>query len=239
MRAEIANLQAQLAVTTLYVTHDQVEAMTIGQRVAVMRRGRLLQVDDPQFLYDHPVNMFIARFIGSPPMNLVESRLERADGGYTVSIGSSRIGLDETEVASVRGIDEYVGRKVVAGIRPDRLEDAAVATEAPADRRIAGLATLRETLGSDLLVHFSVEGSRPLSSAVSAIAHDTEDPVELDTVELETRALVFIGRFSPRSTVRTQEPVTVAVQPGSIQVFDADSGRSLRDDVPAEKVVAA
>jgi multiple sugar transport system ATP-binding protein len=241
MRAEIANLQAQLAVTTLYVTHDQVEAMTIGHRVAVMRRGRLLQFDDPQSVYDHPHNLFVARFIGSPPMNLFESRLEHAEGDYAVNIGSSRIGLDEAEVATVRGIDDYVGKKVVVGIRPDRLEDAAVASEAPPDRRFAGLATLRETLGSDVLVHFSVDGGRPLSSAVNAIAHDAEDPVELEAVEFETveGALLFIGRFSPRSKVRTQEPVVVAVQPASIQVFDTDSGRSLRDCVPAGKVVAA
>jgi multiple sugar transport system ATP-binding protein len=235
MRAEITNLQAQLGVTTIYVTHDQVEAMTIGRRVAVIRRGRLLQFDDPQLIYDHPVDLFVAHFIGSPPMNLVESRLERGDAGYTVRIGSSRVALDEVELRSVRGIDDYAGKQVVVGIRPDRLEDAAIASDVPADRRMAGTSTLRETLGSDVLVHFNVHGGRPLSSEVRSIAHDIEDPVQLETVD---RALSFIGRFNPRSGVRTQEELAVAVQPGSIQIFDPTGGRSLRDGARARRAVA-
>ncbi len=235
MRAEITNLQAQLGVTTIYVTHDQVEAMTIGRRVAVIRRGRLLQFDDPQLIYDHPVDLFVAHFIGSPPMNLVESRLERGDGGYTVGIGSNRVALDEVELRSVRGIDDYAGKQVVLGIRPDRLEDAAIASDVPADRRMAGTSTLRETLGSDVLVHFNVHGGRPLASEVRSIAHDIEDPVELETVD---RALSFIGRFSPRSGVRTQDELEVAVQPGSIQIFDRTDGRSLRDGARDGRAVA-
>jgi multiple sugar transport system ATP-binding protein len=235
MRAEIASLQAQLGVTTIYVTHDQVEAMTIGRRVAVLRRGRLLQFDDPQSLYDHPVDLFVARFIGSPPMNLVESQLEHADGGYAVRIGSSRVALGDDELRSAAGIDAYVGKDVVVGIRPDRLEDAAVVSDAPADRRIAGTSTLRETLGSDVLVHFAVDGGRPLSSAVRAIAQDAADPVEVKTVD---RALSFIGRFSPRSRVQMQEQVDVAVQPGAIQMFDPADGSSLLRGVPAGTAAA-
>ena len=235
MRAEITNLQAQLGVTTIYVTHDQVEAMTIGRRVAVIRRGRLLQFDDPQLIYDHPVDLFVAHFIGSPPMNLVESRLERGDGGYTVGIGSNRVALDEVELRSVPGIDDYAGKQVVLGIRPDRLEDAAIASDVPAERRMAGTSTLRETLGSDVLVHFNVHGGRPLASEVRSIAHDIEDPVELETVD---RALSFIGRFSPRSGVRTQDELEVAVQPGSIQIFDRTDGRSLRDGARDGRAVA-
>jgi multiple sugar transport system ATP-binding protein len=226
MRAEIANLQAQLGVTTIYVTHDQVEAMTIGRRVAVIRRGRLLQFDEPQLIYDHPVDLFVARFIGSPPMNVVESRLERGDAGYTVRIGSSCVALDEVELRSVRKIDDYAGKQVVVGIRPDRLEDAAIASDVPADRRMAGTSTLRETLGSDVLVHFNVHGGRPLASEVRSIARDVDDPVQLETVD---RALSFIGRFSPRSGVGMQDEFEVAVQPGSIQIFDRTDGQSLRD----------
>ena len=235
MRAEITNLQAQLGVTTIYVTHDQVEAMTIGRRVAVIRRGRLLQFDDPQLIYDHPVDLFVAHFIGSPPMNLVESRLERGDGGYAVRIGSSLVALDEDELRSVREIDGYAGKQVVVGIRPDRLEDAAIASDVPADRRMTGTSTLRETLGSDVLVHFNVHGGRPLASEVRAIAHDIEDPVELETVD---SALSFIGRFSPRSGVRTHDELEVAVQPGSIQIFERADGRSLRDRARTERAVA-
>jgi multiple sugar transport system ATP-binding protein len=232
MRAEIANLQAAIEVTTLYVTHDQVEAMTIGNRVAVMRRGRLLQFAEPQTIYDEPVELFVARFIGSPPMNLLESTLVRADGGYAVRIGSRAVRLDEAEVAAVRGIEQRVGRPVVAGIRPERLEDAAVAADTPADRRLTGEATVRETLGSDVLVHFDVDGAFALSSEVRAIAQDIEDPVELELVDRQ--ALSLIGRFSPTSGIRSGNRVEVALHPGAVQLFDPETGRSWRRDAEGD-----
>jgi multiple sugar transport system ATP-binding protein len=232
MRAEIANLQAAIEVTTLYVTHDQVEAMTIGNRVAVMRRGRLLQFAEPQTIYDEPVELFVARFIGSPPMNLVESTLVRADGGYAVRIGSRAVRLDKAEVAAVRGIEQRVDRPVVAGIRPERLEDAAVAADTPADRRLTGQATLRETLGSDVLVHFDVDGAFALSSEVRAIAQDIEDPVELELVDRQ--ALSLIGRFSPTSGICSGNRVEVALHPGAVQLFDPETGRSWRRDAEGD-----
>jgi multiple sugar transport system ATP-binding protein len=232
MRAEIANLQAAIEVTTLYVTHDQVEAMTIGNRVAVMRRGRLLQFAEPQTIYDEPVELFVARFIGSPPMNLLESTLVRADGGYAVRIGSRAVRLDEAEVAAVRGIEQRVGRPVVAGIRPERLEDAAVAADTPAERRLTGQATMRETLGSDVLVHFDVDGAFALSSEVRAIAQDIEDPVELELVDRQ--ALSLIGRLSPKSRIRNGDRVEVALHPGAVQLFDPETGRSWRRDAEGD-----
>ena len=161
MRAEIANLQQRIGVTTIYVTHDQVEAMTIGNRVAVMRHGQLLQLGDPQEVYDRPADLFVARFIGSPPMNMIEGTLSR-DGGYAVSIGERVVPLDGGETAERGALDAYVGRPVVVGLRPERLEDAAVAGDVPSERRIGGTVVLRETLGSDVLVHFEVDGARPL-----------------------------------------------------------------------------
>ena len=232
MRADIANLQAAIEVTTLYVTHDQVEAMTIGNRVAVMRRGRLLQFAEPQTIYDEPVELFVARFIGSPPMNLVESTLVRADGGYAVRIGSRAVRLDEAEVGAVRGIDQRVDRPVVAGIRPERLEDAGVAADTPAERRLTGQATMRETLGSDVLVHFDVDSAFALSSEVRAIAQDIEDPVELEPVDRQ--ALSLIGRFSPKSGIRNGDRVEVALHPGAVQLFDPETGRSWRRDAEGD-----
>ena len=232
MRAEITNLQSALEVTTLYVTHDQVEAMTIGNRVAVMRRGRLLQFAEPQTIYDEPVELFVARFIGSPPMNLVESTLVRADGGYAVRIGSRAVRLDEAEVGAVRGIDQRVDRPVVAGIRPERLEDAGVAADTPAERRLTGQATMRETLGSDVLVHFDVDSAFALSSEVRAIAQDIEDPVELEPVDRQ--ALSLIGRFSPKSGIRNGDRVEVALHPGAVQLFDPETGRSWRRDAEGD-----
>ena len=232
MRAEITNLQSALEVTTLYVTHDQVEAMTIGNRVAVMRRGRLLQFAEPQTVYDEPVELFVARFIGSPPMNLLESTLVRAEGGYAVRIGSRAVRLDKAEVAAVRGIEQRLDRPVVAGIRPERLEDAAVAADTPADRRLTGQATLRETLGSDVLVHFDVDGTFALTDEVRRIAQDVEDPVELKPVDRQPLSL--IGRFSPRSRIRSGDRVEVALHPGAVQLFNPETGRSWRRDAEGD-----
>jgi multiple sugar transport system ATP-binding protein len=226
MRAEIANLQQRVGVTTIYVTHDQVEAMTIGNRVAVMRRGELLQFGDPQEIYDRPQDLFVARFVGSPPMNLIEGELSH-DGGYAVSIAGREIPLDAAETADRGVLDPYVGRSVVIGFRPERLEDAAVASDVPADRRISGTVTLRETLGSDILVHFEVEGSRPLSGRVRAAAVEAAvDPVELEPAADEP-GLSFIGRFDPRSRARQRERVQAAIRPGAMQLFDPETGAAI------------
>jgi multiple sugar transport system ATP-binding protein len=226
MRAEVATLQADLGVTTIYVTHDQVEAMTLGQRVAVMRRGEVLQFADPETIYDRPNNLFVAAFIGSPAMNLVETELRRADGGYVVEVGSRPIRLDESE-AGGRELEHYVGRKLVVGVRPEKLEDASLASDAPADRRVRGTVLLRESLGSDVLAHFDVEGSRELSPSVRELAHDAEDPAEVETIEREDPRLSFVGRFSPASRVRAQEVVEVAIQPSGVHLFDAETGEAL------------
>ena len=147
MRAEIARLQDDLGVTTIYVTHDQVEAMTMGDRVAVMRKGKLQQVAPPQELYDRPVNLFVGGFIGSPAMNMVEARLERSDGELLAVVGDQRLGLGQETLAARPGLKEYDGRNVVLGIRPEDLEDVALAPDAPADQRLGGEVVLREALG--------------------------------------------------------------------------------------------
>src|SRR5579871_4081184 len=147
MRAEIAGLQRELGVTTLYVTHDQVEAMTMGDRVAVIRKGELQQVDHPQALYDNPVNLFVAGFIGSPAMNMVETTIERSNGGYTATLGEQRVGIDQEAMSSHPALAGFVGRTIVLGIRPEDLEDAALASSAPADRRLHGTVDLTEALG--------------------------------------------------------------------------------------------
>jgi multiple sugar transport system ATP-binding protein len=226
MRAEIANLQQRVGVTTIYVTHDQVEAMTIGNRVAVLRRGELLQLGNPQEIYDRPASLFVGRFIGSPPMNLIEGELSH-DGGYAVALGGAVVPLDAEEAANRAALDRYVGRRVVIGVRPERLEDAAVATDVPAERRIGGVITLRETLGSDVLVHFEVAGARPLSERVRAAAVEAAvDPVELEPAA-DAPGLVFIGRFDPSSPTGQQERVQAAIRPGAIQLFDPETGTAI------------
>ncbi len=138
MRAEIARLQDDLGVTTIYVTHDQVEAMTMGDRVAVMRRGELQQVATPQELYDRPVNVFVGGFIGSPAMNLVEARLERSGDDYAVELGDQRLTLAPELVAARPALAQWAGRELVLGIRPESLEDAAVAGDPPDGLRLRG-----------------------------------------------------------------------------------------------------
>jgi multiple sugar transport system ATP-binding protein len=226
MRVEIANLQQRVGVTTLYVTHDQVEAMTIGNRVAVMRRGELLQFGHPQEIYDRPRDLFVARFVGSPPMNLIEGELVN-DGRHAVSVAGRVIPFDAGEMADRGAFDSYVGRSVVVGLRPERLEDAAVASDIPPDRRIGGTVTLRETLGSDVLVHFEVEGSRPLSGRVRAAAVEAAvDPVELEPAAGDPGVL-FIGRFDPTSRAAQEERVEAAIRPGALQLFDLETGEAI------------
>src|SRR5205085_414856 len=168
MRAEIHQLQRRLGVTTLYVTHDQVEAMTMGDRVAVMRTGHLQQVDTPQTLYEHPVNEFVAGFIGSPAINLVEAQLERDDGALWVTFGGLRLQVDDQLARNKSSLSGYVGRRVVLGIRPEDFEDAALERDVPPERRVATRADLTEPLGAEVLVYFTVA-----AAGRGAVAHDS------------------------------------------------------------------
>jgi multiple sugar transport system ATP-binding protein len=226
MRAEISTLQKEIGVTTIYVTHDQVEAMTIGDRVAVMRRGELLQYAEPQEIYDRPRTLFVAAFIGSPPMNLVEAELSRANGGHRLTLGDREVALGE-ELETASRLDSYTGRTVVAGVRPESLEDAALVTDAPVERRLRGVVTLREALGSDALVHFAVDGSRGLASHVRELAHDIEDPAQLEELDRDERQATFVGRFHPQTRVRAGESLEVAIQPGALTLFDPETGKRI------------
>ena len=159
MRAEIAKLQSDLGTTTVYVTHDQIEAMTMGDRVAVMRKGELQQVAAPQELYDKPLNLFVGGFIGSPAMNLVEAKLERANGGLTAVAGSERIALGSETMSARPALKDYEGREVILGIRPEDLEDASLAPDSSPDRQLSGEVELTEALGSEVMVHFSIDAA--------------------------------------------------------------------------------
>jgi multiple sugar transport system ATP-binding protein len=235
MRAEIHTLQKQIGVTTIYVTHDQVEAMTIGDRVALLRRGELLQFAEPQELYDRPANLFVAGFVGSPAMNLIEAEVRRTERGCRLAVGDREVALDESELGgatSPLGTDER--RAVVAGIRPESLEDAALVADAPVERRLRGVATLREALGSDALVHFNVEGSHGLARHVRELAHDVEDPAQVQELDREERQITFVGRFKPHSRVALGEPIEVAIHPGAVMLFDPRTGERIsRSSAPA------
>jgi multiple sugar transport system ATP-binding protein len=215
MRADIKTLQSKLDVTTIYVTHDQVEAMTMADRVAVMRKGELQQVAPPQDLYDRPVNMFVASFIGSPPMNMLEARVERHDGGIVALAGDAALPLDERYSA----LERWEGRDVVLGIRPEGLEDG---TLSPPDQpRLRATVELHEALGSEVLVHFRTSARQAVTDEMRELAQDMGD----DRPVGEDAALV--GRFSARTRVSHGDVVEVAVDPQALHFFDPQTGLSI------------
>jgi multiple sugar transport system ATP-binding protein len=220
MRAEIHQLQRRLGVTTIYVTHDQVEAMTMGDRVAVMNAGHLQQVDTPQVLYDQPVNEFVAGFIGSPSINLVESELARSNGHLEVSLGEHKLVVDDQIARNRSGLADYVGKNVILGIRPEDFEDTSVEPDAPADRRIRVTADLTEPLGSEVLVHFSTEATGVVSSAAAA---DVGEDAEVRLGEDEDVSTRLIARVSPKSRVALGQDVELAVDTTRLYFFDPET----------------
>jgi multiple sugar transport system ATP-binding protein len=229
MRAEISFLHKALAITTIYVTHDQVEAMTLGQRVAVMRKGELQQVASPQDLYDHPANIFVAGFIGSPAMNFFQGRLERDEGQYSVVVGEQRLAVDNEEAAAVERLAEHVGRSLVLGVRPEHLEDAALAPETRPGRRLVGQVRLREALGSEVIVHFQVEAAPVVSDDLRELAEDVDETVLLDDLDRERRMrrTAFVGRFGVGTRVADDGKAEVAIAPGAIRFFDQSTGAAI------------
>jgi len=209
MRAEIASLQRELAVTTVYVTHDQIEAMTMGDRVAVLKDGYLQQVDTPQHLYDHPVNVFVGAFIGSPSMNLYEGRVDFGDDGGTITLGSRSVALAPKSLEIVPALRNYDGRSVIIGIRPEDFEDAALAQDVPPSQRISARVTLLESLGSEVMVHFRLD----------APTVDSGDPDAVEEKGGEAAANA-VGRFSPRTTARMGDQIEIAVTAENLHFFD-------------------
>ncbi len=234
MRAEIARLQHDLAVTTIYVTHDQIEAMTMGDRVAVIRKGVLQQVDSPQALYEHPCNIFVAGFIGSPAMNLLEASLARSNDVLVVQLGELSLPVPAELLAARPGLATYEGRKLVVGIRPEDMEDAALVTGAPADRRIPATVELHEALGSDVVIHFTVAAPPAVGDDVRELAVDVGREV-LEKVE-KTAArgeASVIARLNPRTHVQQGDRMELVVDTTRLHFFDPDNGAAVYDGPPA------
>jgi multiple sugar transport system ATP-binding protein len=228
-RAEIARIQDDLGVTTIYVTHDQIEAMTMGDRVAVMRKGQLQQVAAPQELYDRPVNLFVGGFIGSPAMNLVETTLEASNGTLHALVGNERLALSSELLDQRPALKGFEGKLVVLGIRPEDLEDAAIETDAPADRRLRGKVELTEALGSEIMVHIGV-GARPaLTEEVRELAEEVGDERAVAESEEEERT-TMVGRFSPRSQVKEGDSLEMVVDTTSLHFFDPETGLGIYDN---------
>ena len=226
MRAEIHTLQRRVGVTTVYVTHDQVEAMTLGDRVAVMRDGHLQQVDTPQAVYDSPKNQFVAGFIGSPSINLVEAELERGDGGLTVRFGEHSLPVDDKLVSRHSGLESYVGKTIQLGIRPEDFEDARLAGGVPEGETISATADIREDMGSEIYLHFIVDAP-PVTTAEVQEAAEDPTALEVATAEAARGGTPFVARIDRESSAREGQPVELQVSRQRLHFFDLESGRAI------------
>ena len=220
MRADIKKIQTNLGVTSIYVTHDQVEAMTMGDRVAVMRKGQLQQVAPPQELYDRPVNIFVAGFIGSPAMNMLEARVD----GNRVLLGDAPLELGEQQWLAA-----YQGRSVVLGVRPEDIEDAETASR-DGSARLRGRVELCEALGSEVLVHFNVAARQAVTDDLRELAAEAGD--DHLTGQLaggeQPASATLVARFSPRTRVVEGDDVEVSVDPRALHFFDPQTGIAIR-----------
>ncbi len=217
MRADIAGIQRNLGVTTFYVTHDQVEAMTMGDRVAVIKDGVLQQVAAPEELYEQPDNVFVAAFIGSPSMNLYEATIAESTSGYAVEFGAHTLALDESVLSKRPALRGRVGTPVVVGIRPEDMEDGGVVSGHPADQQLDVTIEVREALGAETLMHFGLE----------AATVDSGDPDALDELgdEDESRCT---ARFSSATRARPGDHIKVNVATEHLHFFDRSTHQAIR-----------
>jgi multiple sugar transport system ATP-binding protein len=228
MRSEIARIQHDLGVTTIYVTHDQTEAMTMGDRVAVIRKGELQQVDNPQSLYEHPVNLFVAGFIGSPAMNLVEATLRRSEGAWSVDLGGTSLAVPDGVVSARPDLQSFDGRMLVVGIRPEDVEDASLVSDAPTDRRLRSTVDLREALGSDVVVHFTIDARQAITDDVKELAADVgNEALEHVQQQAEGGRANVLARLNPRTAVQKGDALEVVVDTSRLHFFDPDTGAGI------------
>ena len=213
MRAEITALQHRLGATTIYVTHDQVEAMTMGDRVAVLKDGLLQQVDDPTDLYERPDNLFVAGFIGAPAMNLRMAQLASSADGWQLQLGSQTLVLNDKVLAANPALRAYDGADIVVGIRPEAFEDAAVVSD-NGQSRLAAVVSLSEALGSDLLLHFPLD----------APSVEAGDPDALEGIDDR----MVIARVHPRSAARPGSTVELSVDVDGLHFFDPQTEAAVR-----------
>jgi len=224
MRAEVSRIQSDLGVTTIYVTHDQVEALTMGDRIAVMRKGELQQVDGPEAVYESPVNLFVATFIGSPAMNLAEAQLEQRGDRLVCTIGDQELTVDPDQVRTCPELTRASGRRIGLGIRPEALEDAALAGENA--QTLSGVVVLTEPLGSERLVHIEMEAAPVVTEEVAEAAEDAAEVLREGLAN--SRRTVVVGRFDAGSRVTAGDRISFAVETKKLHFFDLETGLALR-----------
>jgi multiple sugar transport system ATP-binding protein len=228
MRAEISRIQRRLEVTTVYVTHDQVEAMTMGDRVAVIRHGVLQQFDVPQRLYESPANLFVASFIGSPSMNVVEATVEKTDGGIVLRVGAAVLPLAAETVSARPALAGYAGRTIALGIRPEALDES---TQRNGDEsgRLRGIIRAVEALGPELLVHVEVQAKPVLADEVLEGLVDHAEQEELAEIlpDAEGDWTMMVARLDASASVRPDDTIDLAVDLRKLHFFDLDSGQTI------------
>ena len=212
MRAEVARIQRRMGVSTIYVTHDQVEAMTMGDRVTVMREGVLQQVDTPQHLYDNPDNIFVAGFMGSPAQNLYDAVV--GEGTRSVKLGSQSIMLPDAVALKRPALRSYVGKDVVIGMRPEHLRAASPETTGP---KLVGDVDLVEALGSELVVHFTIDAHRVIAEG----AVDKDEAAAVKSGE-------GVARVEAKTAVKPGDKMTFSVDVEDMQFFDTQTGLAIR-----------
>jgi multiple sugar transport system ATP-binding protein len=214
MRSEISRLQRSLKVTTIYVTHDQVEAMTMGDRVAVMSKGLLQQVDTPQNLYDAPDNLFVAAFIGSPQMNLMHGHLRMEGDQPIVKIGSQDVPIPSSVMTAKPGLRRYIDKPLAIGVRPESAEDASLLGETAGRTLLKADVEIREGLGSEVVCHARIDAQRVRTGN------------EAETVGGE--GMNFVARLDPKTRVQEGETIALALDTEALHAFDLDSGLAIR-----------
>jgi multiple sugar transport system ATP-binding protein len=228
MRTEISRIQRDLGVTMIYVTHDQTEAMTMGDRVAVMNRGVLQQVAAPQEMYDNPANLFVAGFIGSPAMNMVNAELIRGDGGAQVAFGGVRLPIPDSVMRGRRSLAGHVGKRVVIGIRPEDLEDPEYVANPTAGARLPVTVDVREAMGAEVYAHFTVDEPPVLTEDTRDLAADAGLAVDDLGSSGGPTTSHFVARLDPHTTAAEGRPIELHVDMRSIHVFDPETGEAIR-----------
>ncbi len=221
MRAEITALQREVGITTFYVTHDQVEAMTMADRVAVISQGVLQQVDTPMTLFNEPDNIFVAAFIGSPSMNIMEGVLSRNGEGLSLALGSQSLAVPDKVLGHRPALEGYLGQKLAVGLRPKDLEDAAVVPEHPGDQRIRASVLHTEALGFEIIAYFDMDAKPVISK--EALELSDEEISAAENSETKVHA-----RFNPTTSVTSGDTIDVAVTVDNAHFFDLDTGLAIR-----------
>jgi len=222
MRTEISRIQRDLGTTMIYVTHDQTEAMTMGDRVAVMNRGVLQQVDAPQDMYDRPANLFVAGFIGSPAMNMVDAVVRRSQDGGSVEFAGISLRVPEETFRQRPALAARDGSTVVLGIRPEDIEDPAFINDRLDGSDIRVVVDIREAMGSEVYVHFGVDAPAVITDDTLDLAADAELLTEVDAARAS-----FVGRLNPRTSAQRGQPITLQVDTRRLHFFDRDTGEAI------------